>query len=201
VPLLIAARIGTADERRRHAQQLLAMMASNVDGILVELHHLQRRASLAPLFELFYDYLPARYFRLDALPPPTFERLTRRLHNIGKRAYTWTLRAGVVIACVVIGYVLGVLPAAALLAAGGVYLLATEERRYRHDIRPRVARAILRTGVTPEVIARWISINGKLSGRLWAFDLAIRNDAALYTFAMIAAFANFAGGLDDTDDE
>jgi hypothetical protein len=196
-PLLVAARIGTDEDRRRHAVELLAMMSSNVDFVLVELHHLQRRAQLDSLFELFYDYLPPRYFRLDAMPPPVFERLTKRLHNIGRQPNKWAIRAGVLAGLFAVGYAVSVLVAVAIAVAGGAYLLATEERRYRTEIRPRVARAIVRCAVTPEVVARWIDINGRMAGRLWAFDLAIRNDATLYTLAMIAAFATFVGGLDE----
>lgn len=198
-PMMIAARIGSEKERRLHAEQLLAIMWNNVDGVLAELHHLQRRVDLSALFELLYDYLPARYFRLDMLPEPIFARLTRRLHRLGRRPYKWALRVGLLAGSIGAGYLVGVLPVAAFLVAGGVYLLATEERRYRHDIRPQVARAILRCAVTPEVVARWIDINPRLSGRLWAYDLAIRNDPTLYTFAMIAAFATHVGDLGGED--
>lgn len=199
-PLLVAARIGSPDERRKIARDLFEMLRRNVDGYLAALHHLQRQTDLGALFELLYDYLPARHFRLDAMPAPAFERLTRRLHRIGRARYKWTIRVGIVAGSVALGSVIGVVPVAAALGAGGVYWLATEDRRYRQQIRPRVARAILQCAVTPEVVARWIAINGRLSGRLWAYDLAIRNDATLFTFAMIASFVAHAGGFDEDED-
>gem|GEM_PF-6031058 len=198
-PLLVASRIGSPEERRQLARQYLAMCRHNLDGVLVELHHLQRRVDLSLLFELFYDYLPSRHFRLDALPPPVFDRLTRRLHRAGRQRHKWAIRAGVALASVAVGLVVGVVPVIAALGVGGVYLLATEERRYAREIRPRVARAILDSAVAPEVVVRWIQLNSRLSGRLWAYDLAIRADATLYAFAMFTAFAAHAGAIDADD--
>jgi hypothetical protein len=67
----------------------------------------------------------------------------------------------------------------------------------RRVLRPRIARTIVRCAVTPEVIARWIQLNGRMSGRLWHYEPGIRNDATLYTFAMFCAFITAVGGLAD----
>lgn len=200
-PLLVASRIGSLEERKQLARSFLASLAGNVEGVLAELHHLQRRVDLGDLFELIYDYLPPRYYRLDCVPQPSFERLSGRLHRIGRQRNKWLIRASIAIASIAAGFVVGAVPVLGALAAGGIYLLATEERRYQREIRPRIARTLVRCAVTPAVIARWIEINPRLSGRLWMFDLAINADAQLYTLAMFAVFAVHVGELEDAGED
>jgi hypothetical protein len=75
--------------------------------------------------------------------------------------------------------------------------VGTEGRRYRRDIRPGLARVLLRTPVTTWVLSRWVRLNGRLAGRLWRFDLAIETDRALYALSMLASAAIAIGELDD----
>ncbi len=197
VPLLVASRLGSAASCRDAARSLQSWMRSDLDATFASLEQFRASTDLDPLFELLYDYFPAGRYRIDALPKDDFDRLTRKLHKIGFQPRKWLIRAGVAAVCAGIGALVGAIVPVVALVSAGVVFLSTETQRYRTQVRPRLARASLACGVTSDVMSRWVQINGGLSGRLWRYEPAIRNDTALFLFSVFATAAATLGGTDD----
>jgi hypothetical protein len=194
--LLASARSDDLARRRSAARALIAVLERDLDATLITLDALHDEVTLAPVFEALYIHLPDRATRLDCLDKAAFDELTRALHDIGREPHKWKAIGGALGATVLAGTGVGLFPGLAVFAGSVGLLVGTEGRRYRHSVRPLLARLLIRTPVTTGVLSRWVQINGRLAGRLSRFDIAIDVDRALYTLSMFASAAIAIGELD-----
>ena len=195
--LLAAGRIGDRDSRRAAAGAVMATLERDLDATLRDLDALHDELDLGPLFEAIYTQLPLGATRLDALDEAVFDRVTLALHELGHQPHKWKAVGGALGVTALAGATGGLGLGVAVFAGAVGAFVGTEKRRYRRDIRPGLARVLLRTPVTTSVLSRWVRLNGRLAGRLWRFDLAIETDRALYALSMLASAAIAIGELDD----
>ncbi len=189
VKLVIARRVDSRERCVELGRALLASLTSDLDATWTTFDQLGREISLQPFYEIIYEALPPHYTRLDEMPQDHLGRLTAALTEAGASPLTWKIRGGVVAGAAALGAISWI-PGAVLLGGALTYGLATEGLRYRRQIRPRLAKAILAVPVASPVVHRWIILNPKLAGRLGRFSPGIDNDFALFTFSLLVCYAD-----------
>lgn len=200
--LIVRTTIGTHELERAAAVALRDALSADVRASLAQLEawaKLHRNDAQPALRELLAHALAGHRLRLDAMPKRRFDALTKQLHIAGKRPWTPKISAWLLFALTstIFAMPYGLLVPVGLLA----YFLATESRRYRDEIAPGVARAILAVPVDSTVVERWIKINPKLRGRLGRFEMGVENDWGLYLFSLLVAYAAEVGRLDANLDD
>lgn len=189
VKLVIAARIDDATRCTELARELRATLAADLDATWMTFEALGSDLALNAFYEILHEALSVEYVRLDALPKERFDRLTAALTTAGASPLTWKIRGGVVAGSAALAAI-SWLPGALLLGGAITYGLATETLRYRREIRPRLARALLEEPVSSTVVHRWVLLNRKLAGRLVRYTPGIDNDVPLYTFSLLVSYAH-----------
>ena len=199
--LLAAGRVGDRDSRRAAARAVMAVLERDLGATLRELDALHDALDLGPLFEAIYTQLPSGATRLDALDKAAFDRLTQALHDLGREPHKWKAVGGALGATVLAGAICGLGLGLAVFAGAVAAFVSTEKRRYQRDIRPGLARLLMRMPATTWVLSRWVRLNSRLAGRLWRFDVAIDADRALYALSMLASAAISIGEFDEPDQD
>lgn len=203
--LFISARSGTWEEDRTRAEDVQSALAADVPSTLTQLE--QCTHGSPELYQALSDRiiheLPPHRLRLDALSARRLAHLSGELAEAGRRTWSRTAllrRGAIVLAMIALSVIIP--PFAILFPLGAImYWLITEADRYKHDVRARVARAILHVPVESHVAARWVALNRKLRGRLGRFDVGIAKDAGLHLLSIVACFAAEVGRLDEHLDE